>query len=607
MTSLNSHYLPDPHSYAMPREAWVTAIHLDLELNQAAKTLSGTARLVTDGPVPKIVLDTHDLNIQSITDLNGQALPWSLGPKDPILGQPLSITKPAGPFEIVIHYATSPSAGALQWLPKASVASPTPFMFSQGQTILSRSWFPCQDTPQVRAAWSARISTATPQTILMSGLQTTEADLNLPPKNSLVACFKSPHPVPSYLVAIAAGDLVFRSLGPRTGVWALREVADAAAAEFRDMEEMVQAAEHLYGPYDWGRFDALILPPSFPFGGMENPCLTFITPTLITGDRSLVSTVVHELAHAWSGNKVTNSTWADTWLNEGLTMYAEHRLLESLYGSEIAELHRAVDGRQLSQNIQELGDNSPDTHLVLDLTNRDPDDAFTYIPYYKGVAVWRHLESLLTRSVFDQALKKYINTFAWQSISHLDWLDFWRQELSPEAWVKLDAEAWLHQPATPRLVDASISFPESILLTEAAILTPRLLQEPTKVASEGLVKSWHPHQWLAFVHAIPSNTPSNILADLDSVFKLSSSPNLEIRFAWCHKALSLGDTTAWAGAADLVSRVGRIKMVKPLYQVMQSQDPAATKKLYASNQAGYHPVLVKALNSFINLNKPVQR
>lgn len=600
--------LPDPHSYALPDEAKVTDIQLDLHLDMPTQTLEGVASLTVEGPNPQIVLDTHSLTIHKITDQRGQPLPWQLGPHDPLLGQALTITRSVNSPKILIHYSTHPNATALQWLTPEAAASEQPFMFSQGQTILTRSWIPCQDTPQVRASWSARITSSQVQTILMSGLTISKSDFGptLKPLNTYksLACFRSPHPVPSYLIAIAAGDLVFRTLGPRTGVWALPEVADAAAWEFHDMEAMVTAAESLYGPYDWGRFDALILPPSFPFGGMENPCLTFITPTLITGDRSLVSTVVHELAHAWSGNKVTNSTWADTWLNEGLTMYAEHRLLESLYGEPRADLHRAVDGRELAANFKELGHASPDTHLVLDLVGRDPDDAFTYIPYYKGVALWRHLEAVLTRPRFDIFLKKYINTFAWRSISHQDWLAFWRHHLTVAEWRQLDARAWLHQPYVPASAPSEISFPNSPLLEEASMATPRLLSDPKSALAEGLTKSWQPHQWLSFVHAIPETTKPSVLAAVDAVYNLSRSANMEIRFAWCHRALSLGDTKAWAGAQDLVSKVGRMKMVKPLYQAMHDLNAQATLLIYQSNRANYHPVLIKALDQLIQASVP---
>lgn len=576
---------PDPHSFSTPESAVVEHIDLDLMADFSARKILGVAKLRIQATEDHIVLDTDNLSIRSVTSQTGTPLTWALGETDPILGTPLTIYHGfRGQGIIQINYSTQPSAKALQWLTPKQAASNKPFLFSQGETILTRSWIPCQDTPAVRQTWSARIRTASDVTIVMSGQRTGGS--------AGWSTYDMPIPVPSYLIAIAAGDLVFATTGPRTGVWALPEVVKAAATEFRDMEQMVDAAISLYGPYDWKRFEALIMPASFPFGGMENPCLTFITPSIITGDRSLVSTVVHELAHAWSGNKVTNSTWADTWLNEGLTVYSEHRLVEALYGKQIADLQRATDGMELKAEIERLGATHPDTRLVLDLEGRDPDDAFTYIPYNKGVALWRKLEQILGRSDFDATLQDYVERFAWQSIGHQQWIDFWKEILTPEQWEALEAEKWLYGTGVP---DEAISFPDAAMLTGVRRAARSIAGKPDLSGAE----KWVAYQWVAFIRLLSDNTPASVMCSLDEVLALSTSRNAEIRLAWCLKALKSGDMSAWDGAAGLVGMYGRAKLVTSLYRGMKALDPERAAEVYAINRDSYHGVVAREVDALL--------
>jgi leukotriene-A4 hydrolase len=181
------------------------------------------------------------------------------------------------------------------------------------------------------------------------------------------------------LIALTVGDLSFTSTGSRTGVYGEHEVVESAAHEFAEAEKMVEAAEDLYGPYLWRRFDILILPPSFPFGGMENPGLIFATPTLIAGDRSSVSVIAHELAHAWLGNLVTNATWSDSWLNEGFTTYIEYRIQERLYGKSRSEVEQVLAQQRLAEEMANL--EPRDQVLHIDLDGRDPDCGATLVPY----------------------------------------------------------------------------------------------------------------------------------------------------------------------------------------------------------------------------------
>src|SRR3954470_7771355 len=366
----------DAHSHARPREARVTHVALDLKADFDGKRMDGSATLdVQAAPgVDAIVLDDKDLEIESVTDGAGHKLAYAVGASDPLLGAPLTV-RLGGARRIRIVYRSGPDAPALQWLTPAQTAGKRhPFLFSQGESILNRSWIPTQDSPGIRQTWEARIVVPKPLVAVMSGERLTPK--GEPARGGGRAFrFRMTHPVAPYLIALAAGDIGFRPLGPRTGVYAEPATLSAAARELSDTERMVSAAEALYGPYRWGRYDVLVLPPSFPFGGMENPTLTFATPTIIAGDKSLIAVIAHELAHSWSGNLVTNATWNDFWLNEGFTTYFERRIMEAVYGRDYSEMLARLGMQDLEQTVAELGPTSADTHLLLDLEGRDPDDA----------------------------------------------------------------------------------------------------------------------------------------------------------------------------------------------------------------------------------------
>jgi leukotriene-A4 hydrolase len=378
--------VPDPldvHSYANPHEIRVRHVDLDLEVRFDERVLRGSAMLGVERRRPEassLRLDTRDLEVESVEASDGErwlAVEFSLGAADAILGSPLTIALPPGADRVRIAYATRPGASGLQWLsPEQTAGRRRPFLFSQSQAIHARSWIPLQDTPAVRITYGARVRTPADLMAVMS------AAGNSTGERGGAYRFAMPQPIPAYLLAIAVGDLGFARLGPRTGVYAERPVVDAAAAEFDDIERMMDAAERLYGPYRWDRYDILVLPPSFPFGGMENPRLTFATPTVLAGDKSLVSLVAHELAHSWSGNLVTNATWSDFWLNEGFTTYIERRLVEEVYGRERSEMEAVLGRQDLEDEIARLPDR--DEILHIDLAGRDPDDGATRLPYEKG-------------------------------------------------------------------------------------------------------------------------------------------------------------------------------------------------------------------------------
>src|SRR4249919_750946 len=379
--AMSSH---DPSSYAEPEKVVVTQLDHNLNVDFAKKVLAGSTTLDLDWKDPAattLVLDTRDLDIASAEAFDAGAwapVKFKLADKDNILGSKLSITLPKQVSKVRINYASRPEASGLQWLaPSLTMGKKTPFMFSQSEAIHARSWVPLQDTPGVRFTYEAHITTPKDVMAVMS------ADNDPKAERDGDYSFKMPQPIPSYLMAIAAGDLVFAPVGERAGVWAEPAMAPKAAKEFEDTEKMITTAEGLYGPYRWGRYDILVLPPSFPYGGMENPRLTFATPTVITGDKSLVSLIAHELAHSWSGNLVTNSSWKDMWLNEGFTSYVESRITESLYGRELADMEKVIAQHGLAEEIKDI--KPADQLLALaPLTGRDPDDALTSIAYIKG-------------------------------------------------------------------------------------------------------------------------------------------------------------------------------------------------------------------------------
>ncbi|MEM7559822.1 MAG: M1 family aminopeptidase/hydrolase, partial [Planctomycetota bacterium] len=353
-----------PHSCARPDQVAVKHLHLDLSVNFEEKRLAGAATLTIerrDKAAKELRLDTRGLDIEAVTCGDAE-LDWALGEDDAQLGKALTITLPkedsASSNRIKIEYATRPSAEALQWLtPEQTTDKKHPFLFTQSQAILARTWVPCQDTPAVRITYSAKIGVPPELMAVMSASNPQEKNA------SGVYEFKMEQPIPSYLLALAVGDLQFRSLGPRSGVYCEPSVLKRAEWELADTERMIEAAEKLYGKYRWDRYDVIFLPSSFPFGGMENPRLTFATPTILAGDRSLVALIAHELAHSWSGNLVTNSTWNDFWLNEGFTVYFEQRIMEAIFGRQYSEMLARLTLDGLLAEIKELDER--DTWLKL--------------------------------------------------------------------------------------------------------------------------------------------------------------------------------------------------------------------------------------------------
>ena len=591
---------PDPHSYADPSRVRVRHLRLDLDVSFERRALSGTAELLLERVDPaarELRLDTRALDVFSAEAAEGEGpwtpAPFALAPADRILGAALSVTLPARADRVRVRYASRPEASGLQWLgPPQTAGRKHPFLFSQSQAIHARSWIPIQDTPGVRITYDATIRTRTELRAVMSA-----AGNSTGPRGGTYQ-FTMQQRIPPYLLALAVGDLDFAPLGPRSGVYAEPSVVAKAADEFADTERMMEAAERLYGPYRWDRYDILVLPPSFPFGGMENPRLTFATPTVLAGDRSLVALIAHELAHSWSGNLVTNATWSDFWLNEGFTTYIERRILEEVYGREAATMEASLGRQDLKEEIERLEDR--DEILHIDLTGRDPDDAATRLPYEKGSLFLRALEDVFGRQRFDAFLRSYFDRFAFQSVVTADFLSYLRETLfagdrtfSPEA-----IEEWIERPgvpsAAPNPVSASL---EKVVRAAEDWSGGRLAARDVPWAR------WSTQERLQFLRRLPPKLPADRMRELDAALGLTGSGNAEIAFQWLFQALKSGYSPAPTSARleEFLLSIGRRKFIKPLYEELVKSEGGRERALaiYRRARPGYHPIAVDTVDRIV--------
>lgn len=589
----------DTHSYAQPEKARVTHVSLDLTPDFTTKRIAGIARLTVEraAGADSIVLDTRDLEIRSVKDAKGDSLGFNLGPAKTYMGAPLAIALPAGSDTVVVEYLTSPGAAAVQWLTAQQTAGgKLPFLFTQGESILTRTWVPTQDGPGIRQTYDATVHVPAGMRAVMSA-EHVGMDGEKDAQGASVYRFRMTRAIPPYLIALAVGDIAFRPIGKTTGVYAEPSVVDKAANEFAEVDKMIAAAEKLYGPYRWGRYDILVLPPSFPFGGMENPTLTFATPTVLAGDRSLVNLVAHELAHSWSGNLVTNATWNDFWLNEGFTTYIEARIMEELRGKDYADMLRQLGRQDLEEAIKDAGGaQSPDTRLHLDLTGRDPDEGASAVAYEKGSAFLQTVESVVGRERLDKFLRDYFDHFAFQPMSADRMLAYMKQTLlKPEEAQKVNVQAWIYEPGIP----ANIPLIHSTAF--AAVEKQVEAWKGGATASSLSTKDWSTHEWLHFLRALPDTIPASRLDDLDKTFKLSSSGNSEIMFAWLRIAIANHYEPAFGALEHFLTSQGRRKFVAPLYADLAKTGwgKALAMSIYAKARPTYHPVSVGAVDKIL--------
>jgi len=581
----------DPHSYSRPDEVRVEHIALDLGVDFAQKQLAGTARLriKNNTNAKTLVLDTHSLTIKRVS-VNDRDVQYTLGKADPIFGSALEIPVDASTQNVTIEYATSPAAKALQWLePAMTAGKKQPFLLSQSQAILARSWVPCQDSPGVRFTYEANIRVPKELLAVMSAE-------NPQAKNQQgVYQFRMPQPIPSYLLAIAVGDLEFRPYDTRTGVYAEPQVIDAAAGEFSDLPKLMQAAEGLYGPYKWGRYDLLVLPPSFPYGGMENPRLTFLTPTVIAGDKSLVSLISHELAHSWSGNLVTNATWNDFWLNEGFTTYFEHRITEQVYGREYSEMLWQLGRTEINDELATVPEK--DQPLYVDLTGRDPDEAPTLV-YEKGALFLRALEEAAGRPRWDQFLRGYFEKFAFVPMNTAKFREHLNATL-PDVVQKVNPDAWINAPGIP--ANAPQPRSEAFTKVEAAAKSYAEGAAPESIPLD----KWSSHERVHFIQSLPV-LPAPRMQMLDGRFGLSESGNSEVLSAWLEKSIDSGYTGANEAIERFLTVQGRRKFLRPIYDKLAKtpENLAFAKRIYEKARPTYHPVSQATIDEILKVTPP---
>jgi leukotriene-A4 hydrolase len=590
----------DYHSYSNPDQIRVTHVALDLAVDFPKKVISGKTTLTVErnpayasGP---IVLDTRALDIaKAESSLDGTKFTetkFEVGPADSILGSPLTVQLPSDAKFVRIQHASRPEASGLQWLTPAQTAGKKhPFLFSQDESIHARSWIPLQDTPGVRQTYDAHIRFPKELLAVMSA----ENNPNLYERGSFE--FRMPQAIPSYLIALAVGDLKFVPMSQRTGVYAEPSMVAKAAKEFDDTEHMIQAAEGLYGPYRWGRYDLLILPPSFPFGGMENPRLTFATPTVIAGDKSLVSLVAHELAHSWSGNLVTNATWRDFWLNEGFTVYFEWRIQEKVYGKDRVDMEASLQYDGLERELKTL--KPEDQILHIDLKGRDPDDGVTGIPYTKGALFLCTLERAFGREKFDAFLRGYFDHYAFHSVVTQDFLDYLRKNLldqNKELAAKIPIDEWVYKPGLP----ADAPHPKSEALIKVRGIASDWIAGKVKLADIPS-KDWVTAEWYQFLTALPEDLGPEKMAELDKAYQFTAIGNDEILDQWLKMAIKNHYTPANSRLRMFLIEIGRQKYIKPLYQELAKtpEGKERAREIYKIARPGYHPIAVTTIDNIL--------
>jgi len=590
-------WVNDPHTYANPNMAVVTHLNWDAAVNFENQRITATATwdIETADNAEEIVFDTYGLEIKGVK-VDGKNSDYALGDFKEELGRPLSIPVTSETKQVSIIYETTDEAHALQWLdPEQTAGKEKPFLFTQSQAILARTWIPTQDSPGIRFTYDANVKVPEGMLALMSAENPKEKN------ESGQYSFKMPQPVPSYLMALSVGDIYFKPVSERTGVYAEASLLDTAVWEFADLEKMVQAAEGLYGPYAWGQYDIIVLPPSFPFGGMENPRLTFATPTILAGDRSLVALVAHELAHSWSGNLVTNATWNDFWLNEGFTVYFEQRIMEEVYGRDYSEMLASLTRDALQRDAAEMLKEVPeDTKLKLDLEGRNPDEGVTSIPYDKGYFFLRLVEETVGREKFDAFLKQYFETYKFKVMTTEGFVSYMKENLLTEEQVdEIMLNEWIYETGIPNNLPEVKS--ERFVAVDDALNS--FLNEGT-VPSKELTDKWTTHEWLHFINSLPREMEKGKLAKLDEAYDLTHTGNSEVAAAWFQPTIRSGYEPVYPRVESFLISVGRRKFLTPTYEALQESGKVEmANSIYEKARPNYHAVSRGTMDNLLDYNK----
>jgi aminopeptidase N len=581
----------DPHSFADLAQGRITHIDFEIAIDFSQRTLAVKADYRLEQPANgSLFLDTRDLTIESVRS-NGSDLVWEIDDHDPISGDRLHLKDLKAVSEFTINLTTSPKASALQWLTPAQTAGGNhPFFYSQCQAIHARSIFPCQDTPSVRFTFQANVQVAAPLEAVMGAAATGvehQEDIS-------VYVFRMDQAIPSYLFALAAGNIAFKELGPRTGIYAEPEVVEAAAWEFAENEEKLLEGEKLFGPYLWERYDAIVMPPSFPYGGMENPRLTFLSSIYLLGDRTWTAIISHELAHAWTGNLVTNATWEHFWLNEGWTTYADMRITEVLDGFDVMQLDAALNAQILLEDMELFGLESNLTCLKPSLEGIDPDEVFSRVPYYKGYFFMRRLEEAVGRKRFDKFTRKYIATYPFQSITTEGFVDFLKEEL-PEVFEQVDVHSWIYEPG---YLEGALDV-ESKLYDHAISLCNDYKQgmRPEK----GQIEGWRSGQVYAFLLALPERISTDDCAFFDALFEFNSRSRSSLQTLFLALCIRSGYKEIMPRVEQFVETIGRGIYLSKIFRNMIAEEwtrPMA-RSLFERIRERHHPVTTASLDGIL--------
>ncbi|MCL6294287.1 M1 family metallopeptidase [Jejuia spongiicola] len=588
-------YIEESHSFSQPNDAAITHLDLDINVDFDNEIIHGKASyLINNNDASEIILDSKFLDIENV-QADGNDTSFSLGDFDEQLGNPLKIEIKKNTKRITIFYKTTHKTEALQWLnPQQTADKKHPFLFTQGQAILTRTWIPIQDSPQIRITYNAKVKVPSNLMAVMSAEN---------PKTKIpngAYTFKMAQPISPYLIALAVGDFDYKAISDRTGIYAEKSILDKAHYEFSDMENMVASAEKLYGKYAWEQFDVIVLPPSFPFGGMENPRLTFATPTVIAGDKSLTSLIAHELAHSWSGNLVTNATWNDFWLNEGFTVYFEMRIMEALYGKDRANMLAKIGRQDLEEELEGFKDAPNDTKLKLNLKDRNPDDGMNSIAYDKGYLFLRTLEETVGREKFDAFLKNYFQTHAFSTINTEKFIDFLNTNLLEKYSITFNTNEWVYEAGVPSN--------QSIIVSDKFETVEKTIQQfvKTNTVDKALTKDWTTQEWVHFVRNFPSDIKTEHLAMIDEAFNLTNSNNSYIAMVWYEQAINhdYHGNNIDTKIEDFLIKVGRRWYVSTIYKAFKRNNKTdEALAIYTKARPNYHAVTANTIDALLGYNQ----
>jgi leukotriene-A4 hydrolase len=569
-------------------------LSLDLEIDLKTKKLGGWAIWDIDNnkSISILRLDNNNLKIDSVL-VDGKYSSFSFGEKQEHLGAALLIPIEKTTKKVAIKYAASQNATALQWLEASQTTGKKyPFLYTQSESIYARSWVPCPDGPGIRFTYSARVKVPKGMMAVMS------ANGNPQQANdSGIYHFEMDKAIPAYLLALAVGDIRFKQVDERTGVYAEPEMIEKVHYEFADMGKMVVSAEKLYGPYRWGRYDVIVLPPGFPIGGMENPKLTFCTPTVIAGDRSLVNLIAHELAHNWSGNLVTNATWDDIWMNEGFTVYFERRISEAMNDKTYVDMLWELGYQDLEAAVEDFGKDSRKTWLKQDLKGKDADEGLSDIPYEKGALFLCLIEQNVGRTQWDAFLKQYFSEHAFQTITTEKFLTYLDKNLlkgDSALYKKLDINAWVYGPGIPS------NAPRAAMQRFEQVNMQRSNFLKDNNALRLNTKGWTTHEWLHFLRKMPKPLSITQMNSLDAAFQFTHAQNAEIADLWFIMSLAANYEVAYPAMDKFLSVTGRQKFILPLYTEMSKTGKTKmAKDIYQKYRANYHPLAQGKLDKIV--------